>query len=179
MQFITLTQICKVVGAVKYWELRRRALPFIVKRHPTEIIIRVENIEDILDVELAVKVRKAYKINWSSSRIALDSNSCHKETKGKKRDEGMPSRQREWQQRMQKEGRCMICGAVAEFSCYCKKHRDARMRYLESKRPEDVSQKQHCSVCGEAGHNRRTCPKITGIHDAYDSFTEADSTDEE
>jgi len=66
----------------------------------------------------------------------------------------MSSRQREWQRRMQEEGRCIICGDVAEVPCYCDLHLQKRREKLKARRIRD----QRCSNCGEIGHNRRTCP---------------------
>lgn len=58
---------------------------------------------------------------------------------------------------MHREGRCIICGDAATVSCYCERHRDERMRRLREQKGEDY-QPQQCSICGEAGHNKRTCP---------------------
>ena len=58
---------------------------------------------------------------------------------------------------MQEEGRCIICGSEAVVSCYCEAHRDQRMRKIRERRGDDY-QPQQCSLCGEEGHNRRTCP---------------------
>jgi len=76
------------------------------------------------------------------------------------------SRQREWQRGKQAEGRCIICGDEAVVSCYCERHRDQRMRKIRERRGDDY-QPQTCSICGEEGHNRRTCPH------ANDELTEA------
>lgn len=84
--------------------------------------------------------------------IALDPQMCDSTSEVEK----VPSRQREWQQRKQQEGRCIICGDEAVVSCYCEVHRDKRMRSIREKRGDDY-QPQTCSVCGEEGHNRRTC----------------------
>ena len=78
----------------------------------------------------------------------------------------MASRQREWQRGKQAEGRCIICGDEAVVSCYCERHRDQRMRKIRERRGDDY-QPQTCSICGEEGHNRRTCPH------ANDELTEA------
>lgn len=51
----------------------------------------------------------------------------------------------------------MICGDEAVVSCYCERHRDQRMAKIRERRG-DKYQPQTCSVCGEEGHNRRTCP---------------------
>jgi len=58
---------------------------------------------------------------------------------------------------MQAEGRCIICGDEAVVSCYCEVHRDQRMQKIRERRGDDY-QPQQCSICGEEGHNRRTCP---------------------
>ena len=79
----------------------------------------------------------------------------------------MPSRQREWQQKMQEEGRCIICGDEAVVSCYCKRHRDQRMRKIRERRG-DHYQVQTCSLCGDPGHNRRTCPRASELLETND-----------
>lgn len=70
----------------------------------------------------------------------------------------MTSRQREWQQRQQRANKCIICGQPEVVPCYCEHHRSERMRKLRDKRGDDY-QAQTCSVCGETGHNKRTCPE--------------------
>lgn len=70
----------------------------------------------------------------------------------------MATRQRAWQQRMQSEQRCIICGDGAVVSCYCERHRDQRMKKLRDRKGEEY-QSQTCSLCGEEGHNKRTCPR--------------------
>lgn len=69
----------------------------------------------------------------------------------------MATRQREYQKRMQEEGRCIICGDDAIVSCYCQRHYDQRMAKLRERRGDDY-QPQACGLCGDSGHNRRTCP---------------------
>lgn len=65
------------------------------------------------------------------------------------------TRQRAWQRRKQEERRCIICGDVAVVACYCERHRIQRMEKLHEKHGE--YQPQACSLCGESGHNRRSC----------------------
>lgn len=99
------------------------------------------------------------KVSSVGPEIALDPQVCDNPLEVEK----VPTRQREWQQRMQQEKRCIICGDEAVVSCYCEKHRDIRMRKLREKRGVDY-QPQSCSVCGEEGHNKRTCPSYEAEH---------------
>ncbi len=69
----------------------------------------------------------------------------------------MASRQREHQKRMQEEGRCIICGDASIVSCYCQRHYEQRMAKLRERRGDEY-QPQTCGLCGDSGHNRRTCP---------------------
>ena len=79
----------------------------------------------------------------------------------------MASRQREWQQRMQAEGRCIICGDAAVVSCYCERHRAQRVQKMQAARAE--YHPQTCGVCGSKGHNRRTCARHPGSPEAQDA----------
>lgn len=90
----------------------------------------------------------------SDREIALDLETCNSTSEV----ETVASRQREWQKGKQNESRCIICGDVAAVSCYCERHRDQRMRKIRERRGDDY-QPQTCSICGEEGHNRRTCPR--------------------
>jgi hypothetical protein len=68
----------------------------------------------------------------------------------------MASRQLEWANRQRAEGRCGTCGDVEYTRGYCLRHYEARQkRYFEQR--EDAVQKA-CGLCGELGHNKRTCP---------------------
>jgi predicted SprT family Zn-dependent metalloprotease len=51
----------------------------------------------------------------------------------------------------------MVCGKPAVVSCYCQEHYDKRMRKLREDRGDDY-RPQTCRICGEEGHNARTCP---------------------
>jgi len=79
----------------------------------------------------------------------------------------MASRQREWQQRMQGEGRCIICGTAAVVSCYCERHRIQRVRKMQASRT--AYSPQTCGVCGGKGHNRRTCSRHMGSPEALNA----------
>jgi hypothetical protein len=50
----------------------------------------------------------------------------------------------------------MICGDTAVVPCYCQEHYDQRMDKFRKERGGKYSP-QSCSLCGESGHNRRTC----------------------
>lgn len=90
---------------------------------------------------------------WCVREIAIDLEMCNITVEVKK----VASRQREWQQRMREEGRCIICGDEAVVACYCERHRAQRMRKIRERRGDDY-QPQTCSICGKTGHNMRTCP---------------------
>jgi len=68
----------------------------------------------------------------------------------------MSSRQREYQKEMVAQGRCEVCGQAEYVKGYCLRHYEARMARLHERRGE-AKQKQTCAVCGQPGHNRRTC----------------------
>lgn len=67
------------------------------------------------------------------------------------------SKQRRYQERMIREGRCMLCGDQAYVKCYCKRHYEERQQKLREQSEAKGSMKM-CSYCGEYGHNIRGCP---------------------
>jgi hypothetical protein len=74
------------------------------------------------------------------------------------------TRQYEWQQEQHEKGLCIICRQPAEIrpngdvSFYCEYHHEMRNRRLREKKGKKYTP-QTCGVCGEEGHNRRTCPE--------------------
>lgn len=73
----------------------------------------------------------------------------------------MTSRQRRYQKEMVQRGRCGVCGQGAVVKGYCQRHYEAHKARKASHRERKggAKQEQFCSQCGEAGHNKRTCPE--------------------
>jgi hypothetical protein len=71
----------------------------------------------------------------------------------------MASRQREYQLRRQREGRCSVCGKEAVVVGYCQLHKEQRLARLREQRNAENPKNTTCTVCGNTGHNRRTCPR--------------------
>lgn len=70
----------------------------------------------------------------------------------------MTSRQRRYQKEMVQAGRCEVCGQAEYVKGYCQRHHEARTARRHERRGE-IKQEQTCSLCGEQGHNKRTCPE--------------------
>ncbi len=74
-------------------------------------------------------------------------------TKKKKPKEAPLSRQRLWQIRQRKLGRCRSCSKLANGASYCHSCRERNKRAYRELHPPAF----HCGHCGEKGHNVRTC----------------------
>ncbi len=71
----------------------------------------------------------------------------------------MPSRQREWQKRMQAEQRCVVCGKPSVTKLHCEKHRLICLEQSKRRQAALVA-KGLCVTCGKApsgGGWKRLC----------------------
>lgn len=69
----------------------------------------------------------------------------------------MSTRQREWQRQQALKGLCIICAQPQERGVYCAEHYLKRQKRLIKRRQESGVAQKKCSICGEYGHNRRSC----------------------
>lgn len=71
------------------------------------------------------------------------------------------TRQRQWQRQQSAQGLCIICGwpQAEGRGVYCEEHYEKRRQRLARRRQEDNDElkQKRCSVCGEYGHNKRSC----------------------